>query len=378
MGLFGRKGAGPVADRVFNDDERERVMALWRLTALPRAEFDATYGDLLRRCWRSVAAGRGVEWIALRDRALAHVTAALRVRQAYVLPRFAAAEDAARLAEAMSFALAACVLAERFAALLGRAVAPGWSPLHADLPAAAKLSEAAVPRSFGALLLTRLVGDAGHEWLAQEREALWAAAAYFGDGPSDLREIGHDAAARIGLPVGDAAGEPSDAARPADRRRAPAASTALVPPDEPAAERAAPTMPAETPDGAGRSPDAIGGTGKGWAWINWVRAGARDGSIAVNADGGWLHHVGGAAFVVVPDGYAAFETPDGAAAKTVRNRVARLERHRHRRWQGRAVDEFRAELSDGRRVSGMVFPGDLIWDGDLPPASEAVVDGRNW
>ena len=378
MGLFRRKGAGPVDDPVFNDDERERVMALWRLTALPRAEFDATYGDLLRRCWRCVAAGPGVEWIVLRDRALAHVTAALRVRQAYVLPRFAAAEDAARLAEVMSFALAACVLAERFAALLGRAVAPGWSPLHADLPAEAKLSETAVPRSFGALLLTRLVGDAGHEWLAQEREALWAAAAYFGDGRSDLREIGHDAAARIGLPVGDAPCERPDAAPPAERPLAAAASTATVPPDEPGAECAARTIPTETPNGAERTPDAIGGTGKGWVWINWVRAGVRDGSIAVNADGGWLHHVGGAAFVVVPDGYAAFEASDGAAAKTVRNRVARLEKHRPRKWHGRTVDEFRAELSDGRRVSGMVFPGGLIWDDDLPPVSEAVVDGRNW
>ena len=371
MGLFGGKGGSPVDDRVFNDDERQRVLALWRLTALPRAEFDATYGDLLRRCWRCVAAGPGVEWIVLRDRALAHVTAALRVRQAYVLPRLAAAEDAARLAEVMSFALAACVLAERFAALLGRAVAPGWSPLHADLPAAAKLSEAVIPRSFGALLLTRLVGDAGHEWLAQEREALWAAAAYFGDGRSDLREIGHDAAARIGLPVGAAAGERSDAAPPAERRPAAAASTATVPAD--AASTA--TVP---PDAVERTPDGIGGTGKGWAWINWARAGVRDGGIAVNADGGWLHHVGGAAFVVVPDGYAAFEAPDGAAPKTVRNQVARLEKHRPRRWRGRTVDEFRARLTDGRRVSGMVFPGDLIWDDDPPPVSEAVVDGRNW
>ncbi|MDE0422435.1 MAG: hypothetical protein OXK76_16345 [Gammaproteobacteria bacterium] len=30
-----------------------------------------------------------------------------------------------------------------------------------------------------------------------------------------------------------------------------------------------------------------------------------DGSIAVNAERGWLHNVGGAAFVVLPDAYEA-------------------------------------------------------------------------
>ena len=184
----------------FDDDEADAVKALWRLTALPREEFDATYGDLLRRCWRSIAEAPGAEWAALRERSLKCVIAALKVRQAYVVPRFAAAEDSSRLTEVMSFALAACVVAERFAELLGRTVAPGWSPLHGNVPAEATLSEMAVPRSFGALLLTRLVGHAGHEWLAQEREALWAAAAYFGEGRSELREIGHDAAVQIGLP----------------------------------------------------------------------------------------------------------------------------------------------------------------------------------
>ena len=50
-GLFKRKVAAPgaewVVDPVFTDSERERVAALWRLTALPRAEFDGTYGDML-------------------------------------------------------------------------------------------------------------------------------------------------------------------------------------------------------------------------------------------------------------------------------------------------------------------------------------------
>ena len=392
MGIFRRKNVSPLADPVFGDDELKRVTAVWRLTALPREEFDATYGDLLRRAWRAVAAGPGAEWIVLRDRALAHLTAALRVRQAYVLPRFAAAEDAARLAEVMSFALAACVLAERFAGLLGRTVAPGWSPLHADVPAAATLSEAAVPRSFGALLLTRLVGHAGHEWLAQEREALWATAEYFGEGRSELREIGHDAAARIGLAPADASLEPIPAAQAARTEESPVADrqAATVPPapgDPPGEPAAAPPAPevtetamdtGEKPERTDGPPTVIGGKGKGWLWFNWLRAGVHDGSIAVNAEGGWLHNVGGSAFVVVPDGFEAFTPPDASSPKTVRNRVSKLGRQRRREWQGRKVDEFRAELADGRRVSGMVFPGELIWDDRPPPASELAVEGRNW
>ena len=53
MGMFRRKNVSPLADPVFGDDELKRVTAVWRLTALPREEFDATYGDLLRRARRT-------------------------------------------------------------------------------------------------------------------------------------------------------------------------------------------------------------------------------------------------------------------------------------------------------------------------------------
>ena len=75
--------------------------------------------------WRWAAGARGEAWTALRRETLAWAVAAVRARQARVRPRFAAAEDAARLAEVMSFALAACVVAERFAAVAGRTTAPG-------------------------------------------------------------------------------------------------------------------------------------------------------------------------------------------------------------------------------------------------------------
>ena len=233
MGFFGRKAgsrvAAPGTVDVFTVPERERIEALWRLTALPRAEFEATYGAMLGGFWRYAASARGEAWMGLRREALACAVAALRARQARVLPRFAAAEDAARLAEVMSFALAACVVAERFAAVAGRATAPGWRPLTDDVPERAALGGAPPPRPFGALLLARFAGEAGLGWLGQEPAALGALAAYFGEGPSELRAIAEEAERRIGLPLD----------------RGPAASA----PDPPATEEAAadrPDAPATT------------------------------------------------------------------------------------------------------------------------------------
>ena len=365
MAIFGRKNTGWPAEGVFTVGERDRIDELWRLTALPREEFEATYGDMLAGFWRSIVKAPGVEWLVLRNEALTCTLAALKVRQARIVPRYAPVEDAARLAEVMSFALAACVVSERFGLVLGRAVAPRWSPLDGAVPAEAALCDAAVPRAFGALVLTRLVGAAGHEWLAQEREALWETVAYFGPGSSELREIAREAATRIKMPLVGAE------------------------PDPPVGSEAAPAKPGagqmRNQDDDGRSPVAegqpepamIGGHAKGWEWINWVRAGLRDGSIEANAEGGWLHNVAGWAFVVVPDGFEAFPAEDGVDAKTVRNRVTRLGKHRQRKAGNRAVDEFRAELADGRRVPGMVFPGELIWEDRAPPAIESELEGRS-
>ena len=205
MRIFGRKAGSraeaPGAADVFTAPEREGIEALWRLTALPRAEFEATYGVMLGGFWRYAASARGEAWATLRRETLVCAVAALRARQARVLPRFAAAEDAARLAEVMSFALAACVVAERFAAVAGRAAAPGWRPLTDDVPETTALAGEAPPRPFGALLLARLAGEAGLGWLGQEPAALRALAAYFGDGPSELRAIAGEAERRIGLPL---------------------------------------------------------------------------------------------------------------------------------------------------------------------------------
>ena len=370
MGFFGRKSgsraAAPGAAGVFTAPERERIEALWRLTALPRAEFDATYGAMLGGFWRFAAAARGEAWTALRRETLVCAVAALRARQARVLPRFAAAEDAARLAEVMSFALAACVVAERFAAVAGRAAAPGWRPLTDDVPESAEPAGAPPPRPFGALLLARLAGEAGLGWLGQEPAALRALAAYFGDGPSELRAIAEEAERRIGLPldrgpaVSVPAPPPAEEAK-ADRPDAPQPQPATAEP-EPAPERP--------------PPPAIGGEGAGWEWVNWVRAGLRDGSVPVNAPGAWLHNIEGEAYTVSPACFEAFAAGRGIAPGTVRNRVVRLGRHRQRASPSGAANVFRAVLADGSRVKGMVFPGELVWDDDPPPRANASLAGK--
>ena len=370
MRIFGRKAgnraAASGAADVFTAPERERIEALWRLTALPRAEFDATYGAMLVGFWRYAASARGEAWTALKRETLVCAVAALRARQARVLPRFAAAEDAARLAEVMSFALAACVVAERFAAVAGRAAVPGWRPLTDDVPESAVIADEAPPRPFGALLLARLVGEAGLGWLGQEPAALRALAAYFGDGPSELRAIACEAERRIGLALD----------------RGPAAFT----PDPPPAEEAAgdgPAAPlpqaasAEPGPAPGRAPPpAIGGEGAGWEWINWVRASLRDGSVAINTPDAWLHNIEGEAYAVSPACFEAFVAGRDLAPATVRHRVVRLRRHRQRESPSGAANLFRAVLADGSRVKGMVFPGELVWDDDPPSRGNARLVGK--
>ena len=167
MSFFRRRSSTALAvESPFSVAERQHVEALWRLTALPREEFAVTYEAMLARAWRWISSGVGDEWAALRREGLANMIAALRARQAWILPRFAPAEDAARLTEVMSFARAAVVLAERMGLVIGRAAAAGWCPWMEDLPSSAVLQKVDVPRSYGALLVPRLLGLEGRRWVS--------------------------------------------------------------------------------------------------------------------------------------------------------------------------------------------------------------------
>ncbi len=351
--------------------------ALWRLTALPREEFDATYGATLVRFWRYVAAPEGAAWVKLKEQALTGAVAALRVRQARVLPRFGAVEDSARLAEVMSLALTVAVVAERFGLVVGRAISPGWCPLLSDVPVSVELSGDVPPRSYGALLIPGLVGEPSLSWLAQEPLAMRELAAYFGDAPSELRAIAEEAERRIGLPIvgpGRLAGnQMTEFTRTAsaEAKAAPRNSRLPVSREEPRDDDGQP----EVRDGKQHT-GAIGGDGAGWRWVNWVRTGFRDGTIPVNASGGWLHNLAGEAYVVEPDCFEAFALQENVGTKTLKNRVARLRRHRKRPSAAGAASTFHARLADGRQVKGMVFPGSLIWDDAPPPQANGAMATR--
>ena len=129
MGMFRRKTAPPAAADLFTESERERVDALWRLTAPPRAEFDA-------------------------------------------------AENAARLAEVMSFALTAAVLADRLGLVVGRANALDWCPLTEMWRRRRCWTDMAVPHSYGALPLRCRWEMRGVCWLGQELVTMRALGAH--------------------------------------------------------------------------------------------------------------------------------------------------------------------------------------------------------
>ena len=186
-----------------------------------------------------------------------------------------------------------------------------------------------------------------------------------GDGPSELRAIACEAERRIGLALD----------------RGPAASAPPAPPaEEAAADRpAAPQSPPATPTPAPERtpPPPIGGEGAGWEWINWMRASLRDGSVAVNAPGAWLHNIAGEAYAVSPACFEAFAAGQGLVPATVRHRVVRLRRHRQRESPSGSANVFRAVLADGSRVKGMVFPGELVWDDHPPPRGNARLVGTS-
>ena len=234
------------------------------------------------------------------------------------------AEEAARLHEVMSFALAAAVVAERFGQVAGRAS-------------------------------TR----------------------------TGARAIAVEAAVRVGLAVNAPATAAAPAAedlcneceqpdeRPSDCEPADVAEETRA--EERRSERSAADAGTEPPV---QLPELIGGKGAGWPWINWVRAGLRDGTIPADAKGGWMHNIAGEAYVVVPECFEAFAQVENVDAKTVKNQVVRLGRHRERKSRSGQANSFRAELPDGRRVDGMVFPGDLIWDDDPPPQAAGALGRR--
>lgn len=190
---------------------------------------------------------------------------------------------------------------------------------------------------------------------ARRTQSTLTATFSFGDGPSELRAIAEESERRTRLPLD----------------RGPAVSAADGPPaKEAAADR--PDAPNHRP---GRPTRSSGGHRRPRSAVR-VRAGPRDGSVPVNTDGAWPHNIAGEAYVVAPACFQAFAAGREIAPATVRNRVARLQRHRVRVSRSGAANLYRAVLADGSRVEGMVCPSEHFWDDDPPPRVNAELDGK--
>ena len=384
----------------FSADETKRIDAVWRLTALPRDEFDVTYGGVFGRAWSYGSACRGLDWEAVKAEILNGVTAALRARQARIVPRFAAAEDSGRLQEVMSFALAVSVVAELLGRVAAQCTARSWRPWAEPLPADAALERTATPDAFGWILMPYLAGEAGQAWLAQEPVARREMAAYFSAGPSELRDIVDAAAAAMSVARGEASvDEIAKNGRPEPEKggsgvgngplRSPGIekrgeSPADFAPEagetvenvEKAESEAVEAAPAGEEEVSGRVAERppIGTDAAGWRWINWVRRGLDEGSVPLNE--GWLYNVDGDAFMVVPYCFARYCEETALEWKTVKNQVTRLRKHRPRVHESRAASLHKAVLPGApkrKQTAGLLFPGDLFWDDEEPPRSEAAV-----
>lgn len=116
--------------------------------------------------------------------------------------------------------------------------------------------------------------------------------------------------------------------------------------------------------GLARERRAVGKGAAGWDWVRSVGAQARSGSVAVNADGGWLHRVGDDACAVVPYCFEEFarwrgRRQDGAGPG------ARLRRCRSQR----------SPAGDGQPVSGGAR-GRVEGVRDAVPGGAAVGDAE--
>lgn len=368
---------------------KEALDVVWRLTRLPKTEFELTYGELLARTWRYLGNAAGEPWTGLKSEIVGHLVAALRVRQARIVPRTEPMEDAARLGEVMTFALAAAVVADRVGQAVGRSCRRGWCPWAEGVPPDVAVEAVPVPGAYGALVAAELVGAKARAWLGQEPVAMRAVASYFGEGQSELRAIADEAATRIGLPVGararveEEAGEPEGAVASDVGSAAPVVGSVEGPVagdgamDAPSGAGAEPGPDVASFRRQEEAPEDLGTGAGGWEWVNWIRRGVWDASLPVNVADGWLFNVDGQAFVAVPDGFDAFvASGEGAIeAGVVRNRVARLRKQRtHRARNGSdGADMWRVRMPDGSVRVGMLFEGALLWDRSPPPASGATL-----
>ncbi|MFV1849145.1 MAG: conjugal transfer nickase/helicase domain-containing protein [Thalassospira sp.] len=278
--------------------EHDPLHDVWKLTALPRSEFDSTYVDLWTRTTSVVDRDPAVDTETFNTELMTSTRATMRVRQSQILPRRIATEEATRLSELMTFVVA-------FALVLYRV---------RDMDSVGKPL-----LDWG---LDTLLCDTSCRWILDEPVAYEELQRFCdGDGDSEIRALIELAESRLSTL----------------RAPAPVAAASAVKPNQ---------MPVNARKA------------KGWRFVAWLRAELEAGHLTVNEPSSLVHTLpGGEAFLVVPVLFEQFAQIEGEPAKRIQNQVARLGLHRV--VEGHNL--FTANLN-GKTVRGLILgTGAGLW-----------------
>jgi hypothetical protein len=288
---------------------------LWKLTALPRCEFDATYGDLWSRTENYFSPDPAESFQDMMI--LTH--AAMRVRQSQILPKRIATEDATRLAELMTFVLAVAIVLRRVEPTLS---APRGSSSE-----------------FVKHWANHLLHPTNFQWIMSEPVACEELCRCLD------RSANSELHALIGLAQ----------QRLLDLDETPTESTS-----EPMLQSTVPRT-------------EVSKSAKGWRYLHWLRAAIEDGEIEINKPNSAIHTLPAAeTFLIVPAAFEEYAELQSESAKRIQNQVSRLGIHR-------VVDGhnlFKARLV-GRSVRGIILTaGAALWTQVPAPSAELRLPGR--
>lgn len=323
-----------------------QIDRIWKLTALPRAEFDLTYGALFGNlfAYLAYAPSRDTKHDMERQTQalLNDVTDALRVRQSRIIPKHLPTEDAARVSELMSFALAVVIIADNTAQMVGglslKVSHTSWCALLDPIPKGAEIVACHdVHPAFGGLLLGVLVGEAGLRWLSQEPIVLDEVLRYF--------SVSQDSELRV-LASGTS-------------KLSPSSSTDGLPSAIRATESEQQLATAKV--------------AQGWHYVAWLREQLDSKAISANTASSFIHALhDDSAFLVVPEAFEAYAETRGVPVKRVQNQVKRLGLHR---IQPHGKDLYRGTVA-GRKVQGMIFKDAASFWSHAPKPSDLVAVRR--
>lgn len=388
--------------------EERWYSTIWRNTALGRDEFDLTYGAFLNLSLDYLdttpqGGWPGSEYHEVRSRTLTMVNTALRIRQAHIIPRGVASEDASRLGEVMSFVIAVAVVLEQVNKFVGafkfENEGPRWCPLVEAMPVDAEIvGHQTLDPTFALLLLSRLVSEAGLRWITQEPEAMNELLLYFkGDRRSAIAPVLDMAKAKVGhvqrreprrdtheevscdVEAIPAQQQPPDALSAREsgvepiieaRKGEEAVSAPKEPPEAiTAVSQVQSSMPTTTAKTGERAP------AKGYLYLNWLRGQLDNGNLVPNQADSLVHVLDdGTVLLRVPEAFHPYVDGKGVTAKQAQNQLVRLDQHRIKK-DGK--DIFVGRGADGKKIAGLVLKNaDVLWPANRPAVSTAVTGVR--